>query len=478
MEEEKIEKGFARKMTTGDKIRCIVWCILVVLFAIWTGSFLPLLALLYVIDLYWTHFINWYWWKDIKNGFVRSVMSWIDALVFAICAVWILQNFFFQNFQIPTTSLEKSMLAGDYLLVSKYHYGPRIPMTPLSLPLFQHTITIGDMNLGKSYIESVQNPYRRIAGLKDIERNDIVVFNYPNGDTVATKHQDDDYYRLKFHHGVQALHANKALYGDIIYRPVDRRENYVKRCIGLPGEELKIVDNEVFIDGKQIGNPRYLQHNYFVITRPGTSIAERTWKNLGVYNSDLVDITSQDSNFALGLEPDSVSGALCSIYVSPLTEEMKTKLLQLKTVQEIRIVPAEAFGKDYVYPLSEDNSWTRSDYGPIFIPKRGSTIALTPENIAIYERCIRVYEGNDFKISEDGQCTIDGKPVTEYTFKMDYYWMMGDNRDNSADSRYWGFVPEDHIVGTPLFVWFSIAKETGEWRKDRFLKRVSTIGEE
>ena len=323
MEEEKIEKGFARKMTTGDKIRCIVWCILVVLFAIWTGSFLPLLALLYVIDLYWTHFINWYWWKDIKNGFVRSVMSWIDALVFAICAVWILQNFFFQNFQIPTTSLEKSMLAGDYLLVSKYHYGPRIPMTPLSLPLFQHTITIGDMNLGKSYIESVQNPYRRIAGLKDIERNDIVVFNYPNGDTVATKHQDDDYYRLKFHHGVQALHANKALYGDIIYRPVDRRENYVKRCIGLPGEELKIVDNEVFIDGKQIGNPRYLQHNYFVITRPGTSIAERTWKNLGVYNSDLVDITSPDSNFALGLEPDSVSGALCSIYVSPLTEEMK-----------------------------------------------------------------------------------------------------------------------------------------------------------
>ena len=478
MGENKKEKGFARKMTTADKIKCAIWCILVVLFAIWTVSFLPLLALPFVVDLYWTHFINWYWWKDIKNGFLRGVMSWVDALVFAICAVWILQNFFFQNFQIPTTSLEKSMLAGDYLLVSKYHYGPRIPMTPLSLPLFQHTISIGDTELGKSYIEKPQIPYRRIAGLQDIERYDIVVFNYPNGDTVATKHQDDDYYRLKFHNGVKAMHTNKAVYGDIIARPVDRRENYVKRCVGLPGDELKIVDNEVFINGNQLENPKYLQHNYFVITRPGTSIADRTWRNLGVYNSDLYDISNPQLNDVLGLEPDSVSGAMSRVYMSPLTEEMKQKLLQLKTVQDIQIVPAEFFGKDYVYPLSEANTWTRSNYGPILIPKRGTTVQLTAENIALYERCIKVYEGNDFKVSEDGQCTIDGKPVTEYTFKMDYYWMMGDNRDNSADSRYWGFVPEDHIVGTPLFVWFSIDKETGEWRKDRFLKRVSTIGKE
>lgn len=478
MGENKKEKGFARKMTTADKIKCTIWCILVVLFAIWTVSFLPLLALPFVVDLYWTHFINWYWWKDIKNGFLRGVMSWVDALVFAICAVWILQNFFFQNFQIPTTSLEKSMLAGDYLLVSKYHYGPRIPMTPLSLPLFQHTISIGDTEFGKSYIEKPQIPYRRIAGLQDIERYDIVVFNYPNGDTVATKHQDDDYYRLKFHNGVKAMHTNKAIYGDIVARPVDRRENYVKRCIGLPGDELKIVDNEVFINGNQLENPKYLQHNYFVITRPGTSIADRTWRNLGVYNSDLYDISNPQLNDVLGLEPDSVSGAMSRVYMSPLTEEMKQKLLQLKTVQDIQIVPAEFFGKDYVYPLSEENTWTRSNYGPILIPKRGTTVQLTAENIALYERCIKVYEGNDFKVSEDGLCTIDGKHVTEYTFKMDYYWMMGDNRDNSADSRYWGFVPEDHIVGTPLFVWFSIDKETGEWRKDRFLKRVSTIGKE
>ena len=476
MEEQKNKeiRGFARKMTTGDIVRCAIWCVLTILFAIWTGSFLPLLAIPFIVDLYWTHFINWYWWKDIKNGFLRGVMSWVDAIVFAICGVWILQNFFFQNMQIPTTSLEKTMLAGDYLLVSRFHYGPRIPMTPLSVPLFHHTVSIGGNDLCKSYIEAFQNPYRRIAGLKDVERYDIVVFNYPNGDTVATKHQDDDYYRLKFHNGVKALHTNKALYGDIIARPVDRRENYVKRCVGLPGDELKIVDNEVYINGSKLENPRYLQHNYFIIPRPGNSIADRTWRNLGVYNSDLYEITNPQINSVLGLEPDSVSGASCKVYMSPLTEEMKTKLQALQTVQEIMIVPSEFFGKDYVYPLSEDNTWTRSDYGPILIPKRGTTIQLTPENIALYERCIKVYEGNDFKVEGD-KCFIEGNPVTEYTFKMDYYWMMGDNRDNSADSRYWGFVPEDHIVGTPVFVWFSIDRETGEWRKDRILKNVSSI---
>lgn len=470
-------RGFGRKMTTADKVKCTIWCVLVVLFAIWMVSFIPLLALPFVVDLYWMHFIKWDWWKEIKNGFLRSVMSWVDAIVFAICAVWILQNFFFQNFQIPTTSLEKTMLAGDYLLVSKYHYGPRVPMTPLSLPLFQHTISAFGKDLGKSYLEKPQIPYRRMAGLKDVERYDIVVFNYPNGDTVATKHQDDDYYRLKFHNGVKALHTNKSLYGDIIYRPVDRRENYVKRCIGLPGDQLQIIDDEVYINGSQLENPRYLQHNYFIVTAPGSFLAERTWKNLGVYNSDLYEITNPQVSQALGLVPDSISGEISKVYLSPLTAEMKSKLLQLKTVKEILPVPADFFGKDYVYPLSESNSWTRSNYGPILIPKRGTTVELTPANIALYERCIGVYEGNDFKV-DHGVCTINGKVVTEYTFKMDYYWMMGDNRDNSADSRYWGFVPEDHIVGTPLFIWLSVDKETGEWRKDRILKRVSTIGKE
>jgi signal peptidase I len=365
------------------------------------------------------------------------------------------------------------MLAGDYLLVSKVEYGPRIPMTPLSLPFFQHTIAIGEHEFGKSYIEHPQVEYRRMAGLHRIERYDIVVFNYPSGDTVATKHQNDDYYRLRFHNGVARMHQDRETFGDIVYRPVDRRENYVKRLVGMPGDTLQIIDNRVYIDGSELEDPRYLQHMYFIHTN-GTSIPERTWRNLGVYREDLSSVTHNASGVydALGLTPDSVTGNYHPLYLAPLTNEMIEALRKLKNVAEIIPVPADFFGKDYVYPLSETNPWTRADYGPIWIPKAGQSIALTPDNVALYERCIRNYEGNTLEVTPEGGYLLNGTPADRYTFRMDYYWMMGDNRDNSADSRYWGFVPEDHIVGTPLFVWFSVDKETGKWRWDRIFKKV------
>jgi signal peptidase I len=472
-QEQNYQRGFGRHMTTGDWVRCSVWCVLILLFALWVGDFWPLIFLIFVIDLYWTKFIPWSWWKGLKNPLLRSVMSWVDAIVFAVVAVYFLQNFFFQNFQIPTTSLEKTMLAGDYLLVSKVEYGPRIPMTPLSLPFFQHTIAIGEHEFGKSYIEHPQVEYRRMAGLHRIERYDIVVFNYPSGDTVATKHQNDDYYRLRFHNGVARMHQDRETFGDIVYRPVDRRENYVKRLVGMPGDTLQIIDNRVYIDGSELEDPRYLQHMYFIHTN-GTSIPERTWRNLGVYREDLSSVTHNASGVydALGLTPDSVTGNYHPLYLAPLTNEMIEALRKLKNVAEIIPVPADFFGKDYVYPLSETNPWTRADYGPIWIPKAGQSIALTPDNVALYERCIRNYEGNTLEVTPEGGYLLNGTPADRYTFRMDYYWMMGDNRDNSADSRYWGFVPEDHIVGTPLFVWFSVDKETGKWRWDRIFKKV------
>lgn len=472
-ESKKPQRGFHRKPSRGEITKCTIFSILALLFTIWVGDFWPLIFILLIIDSYWTRFIPWSWWKNIKNSALRTTMSWVDAIVFAIVAVYFLQNFFFQNFQIPTTSLEKTMLAGDYLLVSKYHYGPRIPMTPLSFPLYQHTITapFSDKELCKSYIEHPQIPYRRMPGLRDIERYDIVVFNYPAGDTVATKHQSDDYYRLKYHYGVQAMHHDRAQFGEIVYRPVDRRENYVKRCVGLPGDTLQIIDNQVFIDGQELENPQYLQHNYLIhAKRP---IQERTWRSLGVYMSDVASLGSNIENFrALGFQPSSITDQL---YRAPLTQEMLARLSQLSTVLTIIQEPAGIWGKEDVYPYSKENTWTTANYGPIWIPRAGGSIALTPENVRLYERCIRNYEGHTLEQQADGSYLLDGQPAQNYTFAMDYYWMMGDNRNNSADSRCWGFVPEDHIVGTPLFIWFSKDPETGAFRWDRLFKKVKGL---
>ena len=479
-------RGFGRIMTTGDKVRMCIWIVLLLLFALWMGSWIPFIFIPFVVDLYWMHFIKWDWWKEIKNGFLRQVMSWIDAIVFALCAVWVLQNFFFQNFQIPTTSLEKTMMAGDYLLVSKYQYGPRVPMTPLSLPLFQHSITIGSMNLGKSFIEKPQVNYRRMPGLTKVERNDIVVFNYPNGDTVCTQCENPDYYALCRQYGRDQIMGGK--FGEVVYRPVDRRENYVKRCIGLPGETLQIIDRQVLIDGKPLADPQYLQHFYLVLAKGGP-ISESTWHKLGVYTKgnattlspDVYPIQDPSVYQYLDIAPDSLTGRYSPLYQANLTKEMCQKLEKSGKVEWIHEMPLEWERMGEVYPQDEMSEWTTANFGPLWIPKHGAKLKLTDENVELYGRCIRTYEpnqltgegqGNELVRIDTDRYQLNGQEVKEFTFAYDYYWMMGDNRDNSLDSRFWGFVPEDHIVGTPLFVWFSKNLETDEWRSDRWFKRV------
>ena len=485
-------RGFGRKMTTGDKVKLTIWIVLIILFGVWMASWIPFLAILYVLDLYWWHFINWDWWKNIKNGLLRNVMSWVDAIVFALCAVWVLQNFFFQNFQIPTTSLEKTMLAGDYLLVSKFHYGPRVPMTPLSLPLFQHSITIGSSNLGKSYIEKPQVDYRRMPGLTEMERYDIVVFNYPNGDTVCTKCENPDYYTLCRAYGRERVWNDKKNFGEVVYRPVDRRENYVKRLVGMPGETLQIIDRQVMIDGKPLDEPKYLQHQYLVLGKG--PITETYWrKELGVYTKGNGSTLDKDVELLqdmslyehLGIEADSVTKVLPPLYKANMTREMVEKLEKsgkVQWVQDYSNVYVDTPGS--VYPQNELSDWTSTNYGPLWIPKRGASIKLTDDNVILYGRCIRSYEqnlktgkgqGNELVRVGKDKYELNGKPAMEYSFQMDYFWMMGDNRDNSLDSRFWGFVPEDHIVGTPLFVWFSINQETGDFRSDRWFKRVKGL---
>ena len=465
----------------------IVVLLLYIAFLIWLKSWLGIVVIPFIFDAYITKKIRWQWWKDAEKP-VRVIMSWVDAIVFALVAVYFINQFFFQNYVIPSSSLEKSLLTGDYLFVSKVSYGPRIPETPLTMPLTQHTLPVFKC---QSYIPVPHWDYRRVKGLGKVKINDIVVFNYPAGDSVmmADQYQPQDYYQYCYSFGMQNspegqrstegmspadvfthynriiadgadfIKQNFAEFGKIKYRPTDRRENYVKRCVGLPGQTLQIKDRIVYINGKANKEPDNVQYTYFVKLRQAiTEIPEELLIDLGISTEDLISLNQNG-------------------YI-PMTEKAyKTLQARKDIVEQIRPVKdSDRIDVFKCYPLNGNHNWTRDNYGPVVIPKKGMTMKLTLDNIAVYDRPIRVYEKNDLQVN-GGKIFINGKQTDSYTFKMDYYWMMGDNRHNSADSRYWGFVPEDHVVGKPIFIWLSVNPDSygSKIRWNRLFRWVDNI---
>ena len=446
-----------KKIEKKQYIKFAIAAVLYGLFILWMQNGWLALGYILLADIYLTKYIPWDAWKKTNNPTLKSIYDWIDDIIFALVAVYFINLFIFQNYQIPSSSLEKSLLVGDYLFVSKVSYGPRVPNTPLSFPLVQNTLPIFNC---KSYLDWPSWDYKRVAGLGQIQRNDIVVFNFPAGDTVATLQQNPDYYTLVQMYGREAVRMNKQSFGEIIYRPVDKRENYVKRCVGLPGDSLSIRNNQVYINGKAAQNPKNMQLNYFVETE--TPLTETMFRNWGVSRDDYMPygqpctVTDPETLSFLGFQPNA-NGAYNLVYRFPMTEAMVAQVKKLPSVKKV-IVEPEIIGGTMYYPVDYDNGWTRDNYGPIWIPKRGATIELTPENLALYRRCIKNYEHNELE-EKDGVVYINGEKATTYTFQYDYYWMMGDNRHNSADSRSWGFVPEDHIVGKPIMIWLSLDKD-------------------
>lgn len=371
--------------------------------------------------------------------------EWLDAALFAVVAATLIRMFLVEAYTIPTGSMEGSLLVNDFLFVSKLSYGPRLPMTPVAVPLVHNTLPVTG---GKSYSESVQWKYRRLPGFGKVERNDVVVFNFPNGDTIIREYPDQDYYQFVRAYGREAVHSQF----HVMTRPVDKKENYIKRCVGIPGDVIAIRDGQLFVNNQPGPALPKSKTTFFI---KGRSLGFDFMEEHEIRSDELMP--QRADTFFYSFEWDQLELVKAAVQGAPVGPYF---------------YPAGS-NVEFVFPYDPAYAtWNRDQYGPITVPKAGVTVPLNNSTIAFYRRIIANYEGNTLQETPAG-ILINGQPANAYTFKQDYYWMMGDNRHNSLDSRYWGFVPEDHVVGKAWFVWLSYGKDGIRW--SRLLRSIKTL---
>lgn len=389
----------------------VVTIIYLLWFVVWTENLWWLLGVAVIYDYYYSRlidkiFLNKYRALKAKHRVAKVVFEWVEALLFAVVVVVPLKLYLFGLYVIPSSSMEMTLVEGDYIVVNRLAYGPKMPNTPLAIPFVQHTMPFTSET--PSFLDWIQCDYKRLKGYSQIANMDVVVFNFPAGDTVGLQWPNSTYYDIISSKGRAFVEQNST----VVYRPVDKRENYIKRCVAVAGDSLYFADQTLFVNGRQVREPAGVQYDYVV------QYAMSSGTNLLTLTLDQVARLRYDGSI--------VEGAIYQ------------------------------FDSLTLFPHRPDlYAWTKDNYGPLWVPQRGATVALDLSSLPLYERIIKNYEGNSLEVKGD-VILINGEPATSYTFKMDYYFMMGDNRDNSADSRFWGFVPEDHIEGIASFIWLSI----------------------